>query len=544
MGRETNIERIRTLETQIAEGNGDVIKLKRARNSLLNISTCFPPEILGCFFKWIITRKQDKSFHCELPANHFSKLERGSFNFRLVCYHWFEVASKTQAIWSFWGNTIHDWNKLHRFSKAAPVDLVLDGHANGPVGVLDTPLKNELKDRIARDKIRLIHLKSDDPNLLDPIISSLTPGGEGVQEKHIESIILHTTLITEELSNFFARSRLPWLQHLEIVGAALTPLWDYLPSHTTRLTTLLLKPDRLAVPLTTSRLSLILTANPNLQYLKLSDASLPDDDGPRVRVPLHHLRKICLSGKLCSVFRLLQRLELPATLKEMELNMEDSKLEDIHQTFGPYIRDFFQRNVWLQDVLDVMSCGGGSRDVYVYVGCRVSRPTSESGPAVPSARFSISLAGLPPDLTSKQLALDLMAFLPQEHTESLQMGHSLETSEEMFIAMPRLTTLWLENVTLSDGFLLPSPKGPYAGSKLLPSLRSLNLSDVTVVDDNWQPLVDYLLNQTPDGEALLLGVHSEFKMPLEVQKKIEGLVKELELCSNINTSPFQDLAVT
>ena len=46
MGPEANIDLIRVLEKQIEEGNGDIIKLKRDRNSLLNISTRVPPEIL------------------------------------------------------------------------------------------------------------------------------------------------------------------------------------------------------------------------------------------------------------------------------------------------------------------------------------------------------------------------------------------------------------------------------------------------------------------------------------------------------------------
>jgi len=40
MGREVNVDlAIRAAEKQIEGGNGDVIKLKRARNSLLNICT-------------------------------------------------------------------------------------------------------------------------------------------------------------------------------------------------------------------------------------------------------------------------------------------------------------------------------------------------------------------------------------------------------------------------------------------------------------------------------------------------------------------------
>ena len=43
---------VRDLEKQIEEGTGDLIQLKRTRNSLLNISTRVPPEILGAIFSW------------------------------------------------------------------------------------------------------------------------------------------------------------------------------------------------------------------------------------------------------------------------------------------------------------------------------------------------------------------------------------------------------------------------------------------------------------------------------------------------------------
>ena len=174
MGYEVNIHLIRALEKQIAEGKGDTIKLKRARNSLLNISTSVPPEILGHIFVLCIGRERSHSLHSE---SLFYGLRKGSYNFLLICHHWFEVASRTPELWSFWGNTLEDWNKRYRHSGAAPLDLVLDGWRYGSADGLSGPLQDTLRDRATRDMIREIHIRSSNFGLLGSIISSLTPCG-------------------------------------------------------------------------------------------------------------------------------------------------------------------------------------------------------------------------------------------------------------------------------------------------------------------------------------------------------------------------------
>jgi len=92
---EIDIDRIRDLEKQIEEGAGDIIKLKRVRNSLLNISRIVPPEILGSIrFHWNVTLDGG------LPP--FGSLPKSTYDFLLVYHHWFEVASHTLELWSFW----------------------------------------------------------------------------------------------------------------------------------------------------------------------------------------------------------------------------------------------------------------------------------------------------------------------------------------------------------------------------------------------------------------------------------------------------------
>jgi len=57
MGPEAILDLIRVFERQIKEGDGDIIKLKRDRNSLLNISTRNPrTHSPGTSFGWDVSK--------------------------------------------------------------------------------------------------------------------------------------------------------------------------------------------------------------------------------------------------------------------------------------------------------------------------------------------------------------------------------------------------------------------------------------------------------------------------------------------------------
>jgi hypothetical protein len=130
MDQEINLDSIRALEDEIQEHERAVIQLKRARNALLNVST-LPPEILG------------KIFHYNLILDgDFSGLPKTSYNFLLVCHHWFWVASGTPELWSFWGNSIEDWARRCARCGTASLDLVLSRPTDGH---LDDTLRDALQ---------------------------------------------------------------------------------------------------------------------------------------------------------------------------------------------------------------------------------------------------------------------------------------------------------------------------------------------------------------------------------------------------------------
>ena len=136
MDRKTNIDSIRVLEEQIKESERTTIRLKRARNSLLGVSK-LPPEVLGDIFRRNATLKGD-----------FDELDRRSHNFLLVCHRWFEVASCTPELWSFWGSTPEDWSRRCHGFGAAPLDLVLGGY-DYDESYFNTTVRNVLQDRAA-----------------------------------------------------------------------------------------------------------------------------------------------------------------------------------------------------------------------------------------------------------------------------------------------------------------------------------------------------------------------------------------------------------
>jgi len=167
MDRELNLDFILTLEKQIEECEGDektIIRLKRSRNSLLNVSILLPPEMLGSIFHRNV-----------IPDGDFGGLQKGSYNFLLVCHHWFEVASCTPKLWSFWGNSIEDWTHRHVRCGTTPLDLVL---VTSTGLKLDGRLCDVLQDRAARNTIRRVHLHGK-ANPLSSVLSLIVTEGGG-----------------------------------------------------------------------------------------------------------------------------------------------------------------------------------------------------------------------------------------------------------------------------------------------------------------------------------------------------------------------------
>ena len=519
MGPEANIDLIRALEKQIEEGDGDIIKLKRDRNSLLRISTRVPPEILGYIFTRCLVREQP-----------FQGLQKGSYNFVLVCHHWFEVASNTPELWSFWGNKFRDWKRRHhRLSSTTQLDLVLDEHGCDPAA-FDKSLQDAVRSHVMQNTIRQVHLMSDNVYTLMPVISSLTPDDGGGQNGSVESIALHGDggSLTLIISEFFARSRLSRLRSLNLIGNMWISSWDHLIPQTTLLTSLSLTiiASSPSPRPTAAQLCSILTSNPNLQELVLSGAVLPNDtDTSTFKVQLRRLKTLSLTGEPRQLVGLLRQLVLPEMLDDLDLTGSDATVEDISQTLAPYVRDYFQHDPRFRDRLGVSY--STSQDSISISFTVAGAQTTASIRKLPRVSLTAH-TDLPPPNVQEQLLIDLTKLIPRERVVFFGADAESILPEELFFTMPNIETLHLSFPTLSKGFLQPNPDGPHANTKLFPSLRSLLLEDVVYLnDEDWSLLTRYLTHQTSDGQTISLEVIGDFPYGCpEIVNGIRGLVKE------------------
>ena len=263
----------------------------------------------------------------------------------------------------------------------------------------------------------------------------------------------------------------------------------------------------------------ILRSNPNLQELRLSDTSLPNDtDGSTSKVSLRDLKTLELTGEIRHLSRLLQRLILPPTLDKIHLTGSDPTMEDISQTLAPYMQDYFRRDARFQTPLEVYS--SSSYNGFIAISVQATAP-------VTWASFAVNPSGVPPPDVLEQFFINLIAPIPREPVVSFTASLDMKLPEELLFVMPNIETLSIRHTELSKGFLQPDPDRPHAKTKLLPSLRSLSLEYISLGDDGWGHLTTYLAHQTSNGQIISLQVSGDVpRIPAEVVDEIKDLVGE------------------
>ena len=532
MDRETNIDSIRALDEQIIEYERTVIKLKRTRNSLLNVFK-LPPEVLGNVFRWGVVRRGD-----------FGGLDEGSHNFLGVCNHWFEVASRTPELWSSWGNTPKDWARWFCHSKTVPLDLVLDHDYysededdEDDENNLDDDLRDAINNCATKDTIRRVHLKADGSKLMDDVIAELTAKGEGLRSNSMESLVLynldHTSPV--DVSDFLARYHFPKLQRLELTHCMFTS-WNHLTSRTSILTTLKLDfpyPSYVRAPTpTTSQLFSILASNPTLQRVALLGRAIPNDGGSESsRMPLHHLKELHLGRNLQRVFKLLNQLDHPRNMDSLTLTFDHCDIVDISRTIGPYLRDHLQRRDRPQGGLILfVSFEGSHQAPHITFRAGDARGVDFSAPSEVEVhsfvRAKIMFSGAPDKDVLERAAFDLTTYAPREAVVHLRMHHQLATVVDTYTQFSNLRALSFYHIPVSAAF--PNPN--LIGKKVLPSLEHIFLDNVVIHDADWSALVTFLAHRVSSRNRLdtLVIVRSPHMCP-QVVDRIRGMVRELRI---------------
>ena len=485
MDREVNLDSIRVLEKQIREHEKAIIQLKRARNSLLNMSTLLPPEVLGRIFRWNV-----------IPDEYFGVLPKASHNFLLVCHHWFQVASGTPGIWSFWGNSIQGWARRHTRHRTAPLDLVLRQHTNQD---LDDTTRDALRDRATRDTIQRVDLKGT-AEVLNSVISSIVTKGEEPRSNSVESFILRNSSTSSlDISNFFSRYHFPKLQCLNLYRCSIS-LWDLLGSRTTSLTTLSLTVFEPSPLPTLSQMLSILSANPNLQFLALSydSAPYPDNDNSS-QIQLCHLKRLRLTSTFGCVFGLLNRLELPDNMDGLYLSLFEYSRSDLLQTLGPYLGNRARRR----------SPGGLSFSVdrgpnFSFFSILVGNPREDG---LIQEGWHVAVDGTTnmtlEDEEADELCFDMIAHIPQEIVVDLTTRSlPILRSEGLCGRMCNVKHLNLEQVDLSTWFAEPYTCEPHASEDLLRGLRSISIADSSLSGGDWGPFTRFLTRRATVGNRI------------------------------------------
>ena len=503
MDREINIDSIRALEEKIREHEEAVIKLKRTRNSLLNISR-IPPEVLGDIFRRNTAFEEEKG-----EDGDFDGLYEGSHNFLLVCHHWFEVALRTPEVWSFWGNTLEDWARWYRYSETAPLDLVLGEDYDSDHGFLNTTLRDVLQHRATQSTIRRVHLSAIDSDLLNSVIALITANSEELRSSRIESFVLwnHGDVVVD-LSDLFAHHRFPELRRLELANCAVSS-WDRLASRTSVLTALDLDPGHPPAP-TTSQLHSLLASNPALQTVRLA---ITDDGGKSsIQVQLHDLKELDLRGNLRGIFGLLRQLDHPRNLKRLALGLRDCDAADIPQTIGPYLRDHLQRRDRPQNGLDLSLSWFPTHQARNITLCAGDAKKSgfSSVPARIFVNIAIQLSNSPRSDVVERATLDLITCTSREEVVYFRCHRHYPNEDP--VAIGNIYTQF-------------------------PNTRALSFGDVDRGD--WNSLINFLARRVSSGNPLdTLVIGDSPHMCLGTMEEVRDMVRELKVDCFTTSCPF------
>ena len=336
--REINAHAIQNLDARIQNGGKDVTRLKRLRNSLLNVSVCLAPEILGHIFWWRVLSGVSPS----------GRIVGNTFSFLLVCRYWFDVATSTPSLWAFWGTSLRECVAFHRYSGAVPLYLnIFDANSDRET----REAQGVLQDWNVQKRIRHLHIQTT-PKTLTKILSFLSTPHQFSAPSHIQSLILmvEASWITDrpdelpDITDFLNAHPLPELRVLRLRGCNLG--WESLAFQTSSLTHLFIHALDWSMKPTALQLAALLAGNSSLEEIDLSleiastlEHPLPDSS---MSILLPRLRRLTVHGNASGHAQLLNLLRFSHELKHVSTDLFlDGIVVDVAAVLTPFLPNLF-----------------------------------------------------------------------------------------------------------------------------------------------------------------------------------------------------------
>jgi len=338
--RAVNPSTIQNLEAKAQYYVQETNRLKRLRNSL-NLSVCVAPEILGYIFWWCVSS----------GVGPRGRIARNTFNFLLVCRYWFNVATSTPSLWTFWGTSLRECVAFHRYSGAVPVYLnLIDASTNQDI----REASGVFQDLGVQRRIRHLHVHTP-PKTLADILSFMSIPQPSPIRSQIRSLMLtvegswipeRPEELVPDITSFLNTHSFPELQTLRLRGCNLR--WECLILQTSKLTHLFVHAyDKSSKP-TVLQLAALFASNSALEEINLSleITSTPGDNLPESSssVFLPRLRRLTVHGNVAGHAQLLNLLTFSNELEHVKIDLFlDGIVTDVAAALTPFLPNIFHK---------------------------------------------------------------------------------------------------------------------------------------------------------------------------------------------------------
>ena len=212
------------------------------------------------------------------------------------------------------------------------------------------------------------------------------------------------------------------------------------------------------------------------------------------QIQLRHLKSLHLGSNLRRAFGLLNRLELPEKMDDLNLSLYGCSPSDLPPTLGPYLGNHIRRRS--PDGLSLLV-----KPKFQGFSIRVG-DVHKFTPVDWFVTVDWVLSVTPGEEEVEKIRFDIIAHFPQEEVGSISTTLPILRSEELCVQMCNLTLLHLDRVDLSTLFVESDPHEPHVFKDLLPGLRSIVITEPRLSGGDWSPLTNFLTRRAAVGNQI------------------------------------------